>query len=125
MIENGSFENAKCPEQRIQNDTKLISPWSVVGGTGQYEISNMRSIEGIGTWSMDLNAMGPVTIQQVLKDAVPGTDYEINFYIYNNGNCDSDTLETAYIEVLGQPPLHFSSYSQYDFFSISYLLVFW
>ena len=47
-----------------------------------------------------MSANLPVTIQQVLTRAVPGTSYTINFQL-NGNRCGSYPTKTGFIQVLG------------------------
>lgn len=110
LIENGSFENyARCFRPSvawcIKTSNSFIAPWTVVGGNGEYEIDSMWG--GDGVWSMDLSANQPVTIQQIVRKAVPGMRYRFSMLV-NSNPCGAAELKTGTVTVMGLSSQQFS-----------------
>jgi len=129
ILENGSFEDhASCGEFYdrwcIQTTADLITPWTVAGGNGEFEIDNRWFGADTGTWSMDLSANTAVTVQQVLTRAVPGTSYTINFKLNGNRDC-GNPVKTGFIQVLGatagKQSFSYNSTANADWQTVSYI----
>jgi len=109
LIENGSFEKhaADCLDLHCTSTKAyLISPWVSLSSTGDFEIDRgWPAADGI--WSMDLSTWQPVTIQQDIKAAVPGTNYVLSFKL-NANRGGPYSVKTGWVQVLGEPKQTFS-----------------